>query len=257
MLQSHTARRATLVVLLLGLSPAAAIAQQNAVNPYYEFLQARRLAGQDKPEGALAALLRAAAADPQSAEIKAEIAALYFQKKPPANVEGEKFAREALAIDENNVEANRWLGNMYAGAVEAAVRARTAPAPQDVKNAILHLERAAAGTVGTDINQQYLLGQMYLRDSQPQKAVQAFVRVVAQSPGSPQARQMLAGAYAAAGDVKGAIGTLSEVIDYLPALSETLALYLEQDGQLKEAAAAYTVALAQQPNNRQLKVRRI
>ena len=257
MLHSHPPRCAALVLILLGLSPVAAVAQQGQVNPYFEFLQARRLAGQDKPEAALAALPRAAAADPRSAEIKAEIAALYFQKKPPANIEGEKFAREALAIDENNVEANRWLGNMYAGAVDAAVRARTAPAPQDVKNAILHLERAAAGTVGTDINQQYLLGQMYLRDSQPQKAVQAFAKVVAQSPGSQPARQLLAGAYAAAGNLKGAIATLSEVIDYLPALSETLALYLEQDGQLKEAAAAYTVALSQQPNNRQLKLRRI
>ena len=257
MLHSHAPRCAALVLVLLGLSPATAGAQQNAVNPYYEFLQARRLAGEDKLDAALAALQRAAAADPRSAEIKAEIATLYFRKNPPARVEGEKFAREALAIDENNVEANRALGDLYARAIEAAVRARTTPAPQDVKNAILHLERAAAGMVGTDLTLQYLLGQMYLRDSQPQKAVQAFIKVVAQSPGSAQARQQLANAYAAAGDLKGAIGTLSEVIDYVPQLAETLALYLEQDGQLKEAAAAYTVALSQQPNNRQLKVRRI
>src|SRR6185503_2983417 len=179
------------------------------------------------------------------------------RKNPPARVEAEKFAKEALAIDENNVEANRTLGNMYATSVDASVRARTAPATEDVKNAILHLERAADGMVGSDINLQYVLGQMYLRDNQPQKAVQALAKVVAQNPGSPQARQLLAGAYAAAGDLKGAIATLSEVIDYVPSLSETLALYLEQDGQLKEAAAAYTVALSQQPNNRQLKLRRI
>ena len=257
MLHSFAPRRAALVLVLLGLSPAVAAAQQNPVNPYFEFLQARRLEGEDKPDAALAALLRAAAADPRSAEIKAEIAGLYFRKNPPARVEGEKFAREALAIDENNVEANFRLGNMYASAVDAAVRARTAPVPQDVKNAILHLERAAAGMVGTDINLQYYLGQMYLRDNQPQKAVQAFAKVVAQNPGSAQARQLLANAYAAAKDFKGAIATLSEVIDYVPQLAETLALYLEQDGQLKEAAAAYTVALSQQPNNRQLKVRRI
>ena len=257
MLHSDTPRFAALVLVLLGLSPAAAVAQQNPVNPYFEFLQARRLEGQDKPEAALAALLRAAAADPQSAEIKAEIAALYFRKNPPARVEGEKFAREALAIDENNVEANLRLGNMYAAAVDAAVRARTAPAPQDVKNAILHLERAAAGMVGIDQNLQYFLGQMYLRDNQPQKAVQSLARVVAQNPGNPQARQSLAVAYVAAGDMKGAIATLSEIIDYVPQLAETLASYLEQDGQLKEAAAAYTVALSQAPNNRQLKLRRI
>jgi tetratricopeptide (TPR) repeat protein len=256
MLHSYAPRRAALVLVLLGLSPVAALAQQNQVNPYFEFLQARRLEGEGNPDAALAALLRAAAADPRSAEIKAEIAALYFRKRPPARVEGEKFAREALAIDENNVEANRALGDMYARAVDDAIRARTTPPAQDVKNSILYLERAAAGMVAPDINLQYYLGQMYLRDNQPQKAVQAFVKVVAQSPGNAQARQLLAGAYAAAGDLKGAIGTLSELVDYAPQLAETLALYLEQDGQLKEAAA-YTVALSQQPNNRQLKVRRI
>jgi predicted Zn-dependent protease len=104
---------------------------------------------------------------------------------------------------------------------------------------------------------QYTLGQMYLRDNQPQKAVQAVGRVVAQNPGNPSARQILANAYAAAGDLKGAIGTLREVVDYLPALAFDLGRYLEQDGQLKEAAAAYTVALSQQPNNRQLKLFRI
>src|SRR6185503_2356898 len=227
MLHRYAPRLAALVFMLLGLSPAAAVAQQNQANPYFEFLQARRLEGEGKPDAALAALQRAAAADPRSAEIKAEIAALYFRQRPPARVEGEKFAREALAIDENNVEANRALGDMYARAVDDAIRARTAPAPQDVKNAVLYLERAAAGMVGTDINLQYYLGQMYLRDNQAQKAVQAFVKVVAQSPGNAQARQLLAGAYAAAGDLKGAIGTLSELVDYAPQLAETLALYLE------------------------------
>ena len=257
MLHSYAPRLAALVLVLLGLSPVAAWAQQNQVNPYFEFLQARRLEGEGNPDAALAALQRAAAADPRSAEIKAEIAALYFRKRPPARAEGEKFAREALAIDENNVEANRALGDMYARAVDDAGRARTTPSAQDVKNSILYLERAAAGMVAPDINLQYYLGQMYLRDDQPQKAVQAFVKVVAQSPGNAQARQMLANAYAAAGDLKGAIGTLSELVDYAPQLAVDLAMYLEQDGQLKEAAAAYTVALTQQPNNRQLKVRRI
>ena len=112
MLHSYAPRRAALVLVLLGLSPAAAVAQQNSANPYYEFLQARRLQGEDKPDAALAALQRAAAADPRSAEIKAEIASLYFHKRPPARVETEKFAKESLAIDENNVEANRILGSL-------------------------------------------------------------------------------------------------------------------------------------------------
>lgn len=254
MLHIQIPRRVALILVILGLSPAAAVAQQSSTNPYYEFLQARRLEGEEKYDAAVAALQRAAAADPASAEIKAEIAGLYLRKSPPDRVQGEKFAREALAIDENNVEANRSLGYLYANTVDAS---RTAPNAQDVKNAILHLERAAAGTVGTDLNLQYTLGRLYLRDSQPEKAVQSASRVVSQNPGNPQARQLLASAYVAAGNLKGAIATLSEVIDYAPALADTLGRYLEQDGQFKEAAAAYTVALSQQPNNRQLKVMRI
>jgi predicted Zn-dependent protease len=254
MLHTHIPRRVALVLVVLGLSPAFAVAQQSSSNPYYEFLQARRLEGDGNAEGALAALQRAAAADPKSAEIKAEIAGLYLRRNPPARVEGEKAAKEALAIDESNVEANRTLGYLYAGSVDAA---RNTPVAQDVKNAIQYLERAAAGTVGTDLQMQYTLGRMYLRDNQPQKAIQAVTRVVAQNPGSAQARQVLASAYVAAGDLKGAIATLSEVIDYLPGLALDLGRILEQDGQLKEAAAAYTVALSQQPNNRQLKLMRI
>ena len=246
-------RRAALVLVLLGLSPAAAVAQQAASNPYYEFIHARRLESEGDSQGALNALLRAAAADPTSAEIKAEIAALYSRRNPPARAESEKAAKEALAIDENNVEANRTLGYLYASGTGSG---RTM-SPQDVQNAIVHLERAAAGTIGTDLNLQFTLGQMYLRNGDAKKSVQAVSRVVAQNPGNPQARQLLAAAYAAAGDLKGAIGTLEEVVEYLPALATDLARYLEQNSQPREAAAAYSVALTQRPNDRQLKVQRI
>src|SRR5688572_949907 len=248
MLHTNIPPRVALILVLLGLSPAVAVAQQVAsTNPYYDFLRARRLE-EDDSQKALEALLRAAAADPTSAEIKAEIAGLYSRRDPPNRFETEKYAKEALAIDENNVEANRTLGYLYAGG---------SPSAEDVKNAILHLERAVAGTVGTDVGMLYYLGQMYLRNREPQKAVQALTRVVAQTPGNPQPRQVLATAYAAAGDFKGAIATLEEVVEYVPSVAASLARYLELDGQLREAAEAYTLALAQAPNDRQLEVLRI
>lgn len=258
MLHTNMPRLVALILVLLGLTPVAAVAQQAARgNPYYEFLQARRFEAEGDSQKALEALLRAAAADPTSAEIKAEIAGLYSRRDPPNRFESEKFAKEALAIDENNVEANLRLGYLYAsGSVDSSGRNQQI-SPQDVRNAIEHLERAAAGTVGTDLAMQYTLGQMYLRNKEPQKAVQAVGRVVAQNPTNPNARQLLATAYAASGDLKGAIATLEEVIEYLPSLAESLARYLEQDGQLREAAAAYTVALSAQPNNPQLKLRRV
>ena len=248
MLHINIPRRAALILVLLGLSPAVAVAQQVAsTNPYYEFLRARRLAGDDSQK-ALEALLRAAAADPTSAEIKAEIADLYTRRDPPNRFEAERYAKEALAIDENNVLANSTLGYLYAGG---------SPSAEDVRRAILHFERAAAGTVGTDVNMLYYLGQMYLRNREPQKAVQVLTRVVAQTAGSPQPRQVLATAYAAAGDLKGAIATLEEVVEYVPSVAASLARYLDQDGQFREAAEAYTLVLTQAPGDRQTKGLRI
>ena len=256
MLHTNLPRRVALILVLLGLSPAVAVAQQAASrNPYYDFLLARRLENDGDSQKALETLLRASAADPTSAELKAEIAALYQRRDPPNRFESEKFAKEALAIDENNVEANSTLGYLYVNAVDSA--ARTPTSPQDAKNAILHLERAMAGTVGSDIQMQYHLGRMYIRNNEPQKAVQSLSRVVAQNPVNSQARQLLATAYAAAGDLKGAISTLQEVLEYLPNVAPALARYLEQDGQLREAAAVYTLALTQTPGDRQLKLLRI
>jgi predicted Zn-dependent protease len=128
---------------------------------------------------------------------------------------------------------------------------------EDIKSAIGYLERAAAGTTGTDLQLQYTLGNLYLLNNEAPKAIQSLARVVLQNPGNPSARQALARAYAAADDLKGAIGTLQEVVDYIPNLAPDLATYQEQAGQLREAAASYTIALAVQPNNRQLKQRRI
>ena len=250
--------RAALVLVLLGLSPAAAVAQQSSSNVYYEFLQARRLEGEGNIDGALAALQRAAAADPKSAEIKAEIASLlYHRRNPPARTEAEKAAKEALAIDENNVEANKVLGYLYASTVDA--RARMTPQmTQAANDAITHLERAAAGTVGAiDVQIQGSLGQLYLATNQPDKALQALSRVVQQAPGNPNGRQMLADAYAATGDLKGAIATLEEVVEYMPNLAARLGEYQMRAGLMREAAESFTIALALAPNNSELKLRRV
>src|SRR5918992_383690 len=100
-----THRGAVLMFVVAGLlagalaSPAVAQAQ----DPYFEFLMARRLEAQGDNAGALAALVRAADADRTSAEIRAEIAA--FQLRHNRREDAEKAAREALVLEEGNVEA--------------------------------------------------------------------------------------------------------------------------------------------------------
>jgi tetratricopeptide (TPR) repeat protein len=243
--------------LVAALTPSVALAQTRQADAYYEYLMARRLESAGRTEAALAALERAAAADPASAEIKAEIASFHLRRNPPQRELGEKAAKEALAIDPDNVEANRALGYLYANQVDVGGRSMSPQMQTDLKNAIMHLERAQAGTTGTDVNLLYTLGRLYVAANDHQKGVQALTRVVAQNPNNPQARRSLAQAYAAAGDIAGALNTLQEVVEFVPNVAGDLGVYQEQAGQHREAAAAYTIALAVQPNNRTMKYNRV
>src|SRR5688500_3428755 len=219
------ARSVAVMVLLAGFGPGTALAQQGSAAGYYEFLMARRLETAGNTDAALAALQRAAAADPKSAEIKAEIAAFHLRRNPPQREASEKAAKEALALDEKNVEANRTLGYLYANAVDMAAQPMSSQMTTYMKDAITHLERAQAGTVGTDANLLYTLGRLYIANNEPQKGIQTLTRVVAQNPTNPQARRFLAQAYAAGGDLQAAIGTLSEVVEYVPNVASDLGQY--------------------------------
>jgi tetratricopeptide (TPR) repeat protein len=240
--------------LLLGAAPSAQ-AQTTGVDAYYEFLVARHLEGEGDNPGALAALQRAAVAEPKSAEVRAEIAA--FQLRHNQRAEAEKAAREAIAIDQDNGEANRVLGQILAQNAD-----RETNNPQQVagfiRDAITYLERASAAATGVaDPNVNYTLGGLYLRVGQPEKATQALARVLSQNPGSRQARLRMAQAQAENKDLRGAITTLEEIVDDEPSVAAPLAQYQERAGLLREAVNSYTLALAVAPTNRQLKARRI
>lgn len=238
--------------VLLGGAPAYAQAQ---VDPYYQFLVARHLEGDGDAAGALAALERAAAADPKSAEVRAEIAALHLRRNE--RDEAEKAARAAVAIDDANAEANRVLGLIEA---QTASNEKTPPAEVRtlVSSAIDHLEKANAGATGLpDANVNYTLGRLYLVTGAPDKATQAFQRVVNGNPGSLQGRLALAQAQAATKNLQAAIATLEEVAEDEPRVLSPLGDYQRQAGMPQQAAATYTKALEQQPNSRELKARRV
>jgi tetratricopeptide (TPR) repeat protein len=199
----------------------------------------------------------AAAADPKSAEIRAEIAALHLRRNE--GPEAEKAAKAALAIDETNVEANRALGLLYAAAVDRNTDRNAAQQnAAALRDAITYLERAVTGAgVTADANLQFSLGRLYIRNGNTDKAVQTLTRVLAQNPGLVQARLLLAQALAAGKDLKGAINVLDEILEDEPRVASALAQYQEDAGLFKDAAETLTLALAIQPNSRDLKVRRI
>ena len=191
------------------------------------------------------------------AEVKAEIAS--FQLRRSKRDEAEKAAREAIALDDENTEAHKVLGLIYAATADTFNgRAQAAQFAASAKEAITHLERAVADLSGaSDINLHYTLGRLYMRMGDNAKAIAALTRVVDQNPGSVQGRLSLAQAYAAADDLQGAIDTLAIIVDEEPRVASTLAQYLEQAGLMKEAAATYTKAIALQPMSRELKFRRV
>ena len=291
---TRAARRLLVAGLLIGWAPASVLAQPaTAVDPYFEFLAARHLEGEGDNAGALAALQRAAspgsappaccspsgpasggaasgpvsdgavsgpasggaAADPASAEVRAEIAA--FQLRHNQRPEAEKAARDSLTIDANNMEANRVLGQILAANADRENTSADQIAGS-VRDAITHLERAAAAATGVaDPNVNYTLGRLYLRNGQADKATQALARVLSQNPGSRTARLTMAQAQAQNKDLKGAIQTLEEIVDDEPGVAAPLAQYQEQAGLLREAVDSYTRALAVSPTNRQIKARRV
>ena len=135
-------------LLLLCAGGVVAAQTQDA---YFQFLMARHLEAQGDHTGALAALERAAAADPASAAVRAEIAAFQLRRNQRDAAESE--ALEALRLDEANLEAHRVLGMVYAAGVDA-MNARTPRARVEARaqQAITHLERATGEAVlGIDI----------------------------------------------------------------------------------------------------------
>ena len=242
--------------LLVGLAPGVVSAQQTS-QAYLAFLMARRLEAEGDNSGALASLKRAAAADPRSAEIHAEMAGFHLRHNE--RPEAEAAAKAALAIDPDNVGANRALGLINAAAVEGATSRDPASQIQTyLRDAIMYLERAVRVSGPTaDVTLHYTLGRLYIRNDEPAKAIESLSRVLSQNPDSARGRLAMAQAYAANKDLKSAIATLQEILESEPSVASALGQYQEEAGQLADAVESYTVALAVQPRSRELKIRRI
>jgi Flp pilus assembly protein TadD len=253
---THAAFLSLGAALFLSL-PRVASAQTSA-DGYYDFLMARHLEAAGDAKGAQAALEKGVAADPRSAEIRAELAAFFLRRD--AADDAERVAKEALQLQDDNSEAHRVLGMLYAARSEDTGRGQAAQtaAAELVKQGIAHLERVTENPAGlTDLNLQYTLGRLYTRDGQVDKAIQALTRVVNENPLSVQGRLALAQAYVAARDMANAIEALQDIVDDEPRVASMLGQFQEQAGRFKDAADSYTKALSVAPNSRELKVRRI
>ena len=230
------------------LSQPPAAAAEAAPTAGYFFLLGRHLESEGKVDEAIAAHQRAIALEPASAELKAELAAVYARQDRAA--EAIKMAQAALALDDANLEANRILGSVYAALAEQRTGRSSEEASQYAKEAIVALEKASReGTA--DVGLTLLLGRMYVRTRAFDKAAPLLKRVFEEQPGYSEAAWLLASAYEELGQPEAAIDVLRAAVEFNPRFYRgqiRVAELHEKSGRWKEAVEAY--ALAQQMNAR-------
>ena len=228
-------------------SPAASD-KADVAAAYYQFLLGRHYESEGEVDRAITAHRSAERLDPSSAEIRAELAALYARQSRLNDAAIE--ARASLAIDPLNREANRVLGSIAAASLEDGRRG-TSPA---VEEAIGYLERARRGGLDEDASLDLTLARLYTRAGQNDKAIAVLTPLVQREPIS-EAYLLLAEAQQAAGHPDLAARALEAGAEDNPRLLASLGELYERQQQWDKAADAYGRAVALTPHLTDLKMR--
>ena len=240
-----------LIASLFASLPASAQSQSSPEPPTagYFFLLGRHLEAEGKLDEAIAAHKRAIELEPSSAELKAELAALYARQDRA--LEAIQMAEAALNHDPANHEANRILGSVYAALSEQRTPLRPGDdiATYPVK-AIAALEKASRDGLG-DLGLNLLLGRLYVQTRTFDKALPPLRRVIDEQPGYSEAAWLLATALEHTNQADAAIDVLRVALTYNPRFFRgqvRIAELHEKQARWEPAAAAY--AKAEQLNPR-------
>jgi tetratricopeptide (TPR) repeat protein len=209
----------------------------------YYFMLGRHLEDADKIDDAIAAHKKAIDMEPKSAELRAELAALYARQDRAR--EALQTAEAALQLDPANREANRVVGSVYAALSEQRRPFRPGDDPaQYSAKAIAALEKSRRES-GFDINLELMLGRLYINAREYDKAIASLRKVVDDQPGYIEGAMLLSAAQEASDHLSDAIQTLENAVEYNPASSRAqvhLAELYEQQRRYQDAADAYARA---------------
>jgi tetratricopeptide (TPR) repeat protein len=223
----------------------------------YYFLLARFYEGEGKVDEAIAALKQGMAIDPKSAEVRAELAALFARQD--RSREAVDAAEQALAIDPKNREANRILGSVLAAVVDQKKVLRPGDDPASYpQKAIAALEIARGEGTG-DLSIDLALARLYIDRDRPGDAVPLLRRIVDEQPSYTEGWLLLADAQAASGRGEDAAATLKDVLRSEPdsfRARARLAEVYDRQRKFHEAAEAWAAAQKQNPRNAELIARR-
>ena len=226
-------------------------------NAAYYFLLGRRLEAQGKVDEAIAAHKRAIELEPNSAELRAELAGLFARQDRATDALD--MADAALKLDAGNREANRILGSIYAAFADQRQPIRPGDNPAEYsQRAVAALERARRADT-FDVGLELTLGRLYVQTRAFDKAIPLLQRVVADQPGYPDAGFLLAAAQEGAGRQADAIATLENTLDANPTFYRgylRIAELYERERRWADAAAVYERAQQINPRATALTARR-
>ena len=223
---------------------------------YYEFMLGRQLEDRGDIDGAIAAFRRAMTLHPASADLPAELSALYArQSRVRESIEA---ANAALAINPKHGEANRVLGSIYASLAE---RDPDGVAPGGGQTGYRQLaldylgKSLAASSPITAAGVRLTIARIEMQASAFDKAIPVLRQLLADEPWLPQGVAMLAQAYTESGQTASAITLLEEAVTIDPSFSESLAAAYEKRERWSDAARAYEQAAEQSPRDTALQTR--
>ena len=226
-------------------APAASPTSESAA---YYFILGRHLEDERKVDEAIAAHKKAIALAPESAEVRAELAALYARQDRARDAL--ETAETALERDPDNREANRIVGTVYAALSEQRQPFRAGDDPKQYSAKAIAALQKSRREAGFDINLELLLGRLHLGAREYDQAIASLRRVVDDQPGYPEAAMLLAAAQDGAGLKADEIKTLERALEYSPAFYRghlRVAELYEQSRRFEEAAAAYGRASSANP----------
>jgi tetratricopeptide (TPR) repeat protein len=225
---------------------------------YYHFMLARRyqeLAGifdrSDYVERAISEYKQAMEADPDSLFLRVNLAELYSRVSRVGDAVRE--AEAVLKVNPNQEDAHRLLANLYLRNLGEAQPEKSAK--DSLNKAIEHFE-ALVRLDPSDTDSYITLGRLYRANNEPSKAEEILRKALNADPNSKGALVYLAQLYSDQGAYDQAVELLKKIPEGemdVQTLSLLGLAYL-QAGDFDNAAATYQKALAQEPDN--LDVRR-